>query len=467
MVHLKSSRRRLVGLIVLCSSLVVACADDTEENPAAGGASGSSGSSGAAGSGATGGSSGSSGASGSAGSSGTAGSAGSGGSAGSSGSGGTAGVGGSAGTAGSGGSAGSAGSGGTGGAAGCLDPSAYAAWITVADAFPFCVTEVHTIGATVGSSFYAGFSWGRHNGPMALTGTDSSATLHRFQLGASPTDPSVEQTTTLSGITPVATPVYWGSVVEIGDGTLASYSTGDASAKGEVLYTDTAFANVTSRANVNGYFSGAVVPTASSNRLLFTALSPLGAPASTPAAAGLYPFDVCSGSVSVSPSCPAGAEITSWSSYAGSVITDASHNVFAAMSGSVGGTSSRQYIRGFAAASLAGTLASPGPEGDSIVDVDGYGIGMAVVAPAAETSGWLVAVTGDSSSFLANPAVAVPFDINAGVISPGTPVPASIAPVTSGTSFTVFDDGAGNVWVAIDGPSSGDPSGAFVKLSAK
>jgi hypothetical protein len=201
--------------------------------------------------------------------------------------------------------------------------------------------------------------------------------------------------------------------------------------------------------DVNGPYAVAAVPAASSlGRLLYTGLSPLGAP--TTKVPGLYAADACASpeqALGAGTDCSASALIAAWGDNPGPVVTDSNGDAFAVMTSYANGT---QEARGFAASSVArGATATAGVK---LFSMDGYASSLAALAPSGNFPGLVVFQPVDSTTNDALDVVEQKFTTTSGLAPMGTPT--KMLTVAPGQSLSLLVDGSERLWVAVSLPSS-------------
>jgi hypothetical protein len=219
----------------------------------------------------------------------------------------------------------------------------------------------------------------------------------------------------------------------------------DSTGQFEMYTADSIHAHYT----VNAPYAVAAVPAASSlGRLLYTGLSPLGAP--TTSVPGLYAADACaspSEALGAGTDCSASALVAAWGDSAGPVVTDAKGDAFAVMTSFANGT---QEARGFAAASVArGATATPGV---MLFSMAGFAGSLAALAPSGSVPGLVVFQPFDSTTFAALDVVEQKFTTTSGLVAMGTPT--KLLTVAPGQGLSLLVDGSERLWVAVSASSS-------------
>jgi hypothetical protein len=211
-----------------------------------------------------------------------------------------------------------------------------------------------------------------------------------------------------------------------------------------------------SRANANGFYSGAGVNAASGPVLVFSALSPLSDATSSTDDNGLYAAPVCNGALVEPSPCAPSWELLSWNGMSGPVVTDSHGNVFVGASLSGGATSdavygltTEQIVPG--AAATAATITAQDTTGTS---------SLAAVAPEGDEPGWVLGLGFDPSSGV----YAASFTETGNALAPGgTVIDAALLPGEDVDGLSVFTDPEGDLWLAI----THGTSGAYLELRRK
>jgi len=342
--------------------------------------------------------------------------------------------------------AGGAGGQSLGGAAGsCLDSSVFANAFTIADA-TFCAVAVYTAPESIG---FQAPTWGSHGGPLVVQqGTGTGVTLERWTAPAGTTGTMTVQTTPVADALPAST--YLGAQaldLPFFGWTAISWTNPFPDSTGQ--FELVASGAVATSYTVNAPYGVAGVAAASSlGRLLYTGLSPLGAP--TTSMPGLYAADACSSPAQVlgaGTGCSAPALVAAWGDSAGPVVTDANGDAFAVMTSFANGT---QEARGFAASSVARGAAAT--SGVLLFSMDGYASSLAALAPSGNAPGLVVFQPFDSTTNDALDVVEQKFTTTSGLAAMGTPT--KMLTVAPGQSLSLLVDGSERLWVAVSSSSS-------------
>jgi hypothetical protein len=425
--------RRLSGLgVILASGFIAACGSDALPPTAFDGGAGVAGGGGKAGA--------------AAGAPGQAGSGGAGGqSAGGAGGQSAGGAGGHA-SAGAGGqAAGGAGGQSLGGATGaCLDPSAFSSSFTIADS-SFCAVGVYSAPEAIG---YQVPTWGSHGGPLVVQpGTGTGVTLERWTVPTGTTGTMTVQTTPVAAALP-ATTFLGAQALDLPffGWTAISWTNPfpDSTGQFEMI----ASGAIATSYTVNGPYGVAAVAAAPSlGRLLYTGLSPLGAP--TASVPGLYAADACSSpaqALGTGTGCSASALVDAWGDSTGPVVTDSNGDVFAVMPTVATQT---QEARGFLAGSVARGAAATA--GVSLFTMAGSSVALAALSPSAGGPGLLIFQPADLT-FTPLDVVEQKFTTGSSLAAMGTPTKLLTVAAGQGLSFLV--DGSQRLWIAVNETAS-------------
>jgi len=343
-----------------------------------------------------------------------------------------------------------------------LDPTVYSEWLIIDAKFPFDVTSKHATTGRVG-----GARWGRHNGPMLTTEVykapgQTAPGVIRWTIPAKPTDDVIGNETPFTKATGLPAQLFYGvdGIVDMPFGLvdLLSYTGTGSAFPGEVLLYSQSLNQVTSRANVNGFYSGVGLTTPSGGRILYSGLSPLSATTSTTNANGLYASDVCNGSLVPAGGCPPGVRLVPWNGSSGPVVNDAHDNVFVAASLSSGPSSDAFYGLAHAQA-----VASTPQTATTLAEVDtGGASSLTAIAPDNGGLGWVLAKGYDASP--AVPAFAQAYaEAGNTLAKSGARIDAALKPGPKAESFSMFADAEGDLWVAV----SSSTGGVFLELRRK
>jgi hypothetical protein len=363
-------------------------------------------------------------------------------------------------------STGSTGSTGTGGATGtgggggggttCLDGTSFASLFTIADP-AFCAVAVYTADESIG---YQAPTWGTHGGPLWFVADASGGvTLERWTPPAGATGKLTKQTTHVDTMIPTGAFAGAQAVDLPFFGWTALAWTGAApSTQGDVIMikggaVDRTFA-------VNGTYGLAGVGTATSGRLLTTALSPVGAAATD--LNGFYGADACSSptpDLGAGTGCGAPAEIAAWGDASGPVAVDHAGNAFVVLASFGMGT---QEARGFASA---GVAKGGAPEaGATLFTLPGFGSALAALAPSGSQPGLLVFQPFDGTTFAPLDVVAQAYTAGAAVAAQGAPTKLLTVPTDATAGLSFLGDAQDRLWVA---SVTSDTSTTFVVLERK
>ena len=342
-----------------------------------------------------------------------------------------------------------------------LDPSDHAKWLVIDAKFPFAVTARHATTSSV-----TGARWGRHGAPMLTTEVykagPTAPGVIRWTIPADPTRDATMKETAFAEATGLPAQVFYGAdgVVDLPFGSLEllSYTSSGAAFPGEALLYSPDLQEVTSRAKVNGFYSGVGISTPAGGRILYSGLSPLSAATSATNENGLYAADVCDASLLPTGACTPAVRLLQWKGASGPVIADAHDNVFVAASLSAGATSDAVY--GLARAqALASTQLSPA----ALADADTGGTSsLAAIAPDGDGLGYVLAKGFDSPG--AQRAFAQAYAEGPDALAKsGARIDGALLPGPDAESFSMFTDADGDLWVAV----SLAKGGVFLELRRK
>ena len=308
---------------------------------------------------------------------------------------------------------GGAGDGGSG--ATCLSATAYAGLFTIDDT-AFCAVAVYTADEALSSQP----SWGSHGGPLTMVAdtTGGGVTLERWTAPAGAMGALTKATTHVAAGVPTGAylnaqandlPFFgWTAISWTGPGTA---TTGQIAliASGAVATTYTA----------NGpYWLAGISDGASQGRLLFTGLSPLGAP--TTDMNGLYAADACSApmpELGAGTGCAASQLIDAWDEDSGPIALDKNGNAFVVLTSATDGN---QEARGYAAAQVA--RGAPAVTGATLFTVDGFSGSLAALAPTASAPGLVVFEPFDATTYFALDVIEQAYTVTGDVVAAsGTP----------------------------------------------
>lgn len=337
------------------------------------------------------------------------------------------------------GGAGGAGGGGGGATGPCLDASVAAGFFTL-ESDALCIVEVKTAVGLELASYGTTPSWGKHGGPLTFEGSGADLVVTRWS-GSGADLVADEETFTASNIPADA---FWGPLaVELDTPTGSSCGAGTAIA---VAWSGTDFLNdgelVT--LDADGGVTAQLAPgvygmAASSERLFFTALSPVaGPPDADPA---LYAGDAaatCDGSGFVS----AGA-LEAWGLSTGPVASDSDGSLFAILTDYLEGT---QELRAFDAAEIA--PGAPAASGTTLATRDGYGDALAALAPEGTAPGLVVFQPNDAADGAHGDVLGLEVTLDAGVFTASAPS-TLLALVADDDNVTLMTDDEGRLWVGL------------------
>ncbi len=332
-----------------------------------------------------------------------------------------------------------------GGATGaCLDPSMFSSAFAIADA-SFCAVAVYTAPEALD---YQVPTWGSHGGPLVVQpGTGTGVTLERWTAPTGTTGTMTVQTTPVAAALPAST--FLGAQaldLPFFGWTAISWTNPFPNSTGQ--FEMIASGAVATSYTVNGPYGVATVAAASSlGRLLYTGLSPLGAP--TTKVSGLYAADACSSpaqALGTGTDCSASALVDAWGDSTGSVVTDSNGDVFAVLPTIAAQT---QEARGFLASSVArGATATAGVP---LFTMAGSSVALAALAPSAANPGLVIFQPADVS-YTPLDVVDQKFTTTSSLAVVGTPT--KLLTVTAGQGLSFLVDGTQRLWVAVSGTSS-------------
>ena len=350
-------------------------------------------------------------------------------------------------------SAGTTGQAGVGGAGGqspggatgaCLDPSTFSSSFTIADS-SFCAVAVYAAPEAIG---YQVPTWGSHGGPLVVQkGTGTGVTLERWTAPTGTTGTMTVQTTPVAAALPAG--LFLGAQaldLPFFGWTAISWTNAfpDSTGQFEMIASGAIATNYT----VNGPYGVASLAAASSlGRLLYTGLSPLGAP--TTSVPGLYAADACSSpapGLGTGTGCSASALVDAWGDSTGPVVTDSNGDVFAVLPTVA---TQMQEARGFLASSVA--RGAGATAGVSLFTMAGSSVALAALAPSASDPGLMILQPADLT-FTPLDVVEQKFTTGSSLAAMGTPTKLLTVAPGQGLSFLV--DGSERLWVAVNGTSS-------------
>jgi hypothetical protein len=329
----------------------------------------------------------------------------------------------------------------------CLDPSTFSTLFTITDP-TFCAVAMYTTSETLDSEP----SWGTHNGPLTLVPdtTGGGLTLERWTAPASVTGALTKQTTHVAAGIPSGAyagaqandlPFFgWTGVSWTGPGT-ATTGQVELISSGAVATTYTA----------NGPYGMVGVPASGGlGRLLFTGLSPLGAP--TTDQNGLYAADACStpmDELGAGTGCAASSLIDAWGEDAGPITADSNGDVFAVLSSA---TTATQEARGYIASSVARGAAPV--IGTTLFTVPGVGFSLAALAPSPTAPGVLLFQPIDTMNSDGLDVIEQAFTTSTTLAASGTTSTLLTVVPSQASQLAFMVDGSERVWVAGSGTSS-------------
>ncbi|MCS6898812.1 MAG: hypothetical protein RMJ98_03715 [Myxococcales bacterium] len=368
---------------------------------------------------------------------------------------GSGGDGGAAGNAGLGGQAGNGGAAGSGGGITCLPPDAYSKVLTLQASSPLCVTRVYkTPLSSFGFAFAA--TWGRHGGPLS-TDTSSGAEVRRWQVPQDPQGAMTSEAPVKVKIDGLPEKIFFGPALDIPfqNWTLISYTGSSPEFAGEVIAMDSQLTEVKARNPVNGWFAATALPGAT-DRVVFTALSPVLTAPSNTSDNGLYYVEPCNATAILKAGCGASGKLGGWESNSGPVAVDEAGHLFAALS-TFGGN---QQVRAFLPAQAAGSTLV---EGLTILTNTDFSTSLAALGNPDGKGGHLVVQSSDSTTFAAKPAQLFSYTVSNGKMSATALGEGGFSAKAAGASPVVFSSGDGRLWVATDG----EDGAYFVVLERK
>jgi hypothetical protein len=296
-------------------------------------------------------------------------------------------------------------------------------------------------------------TWGRHGGLLVSTFDATGGDLSGVSLSRLSAPVGVNGNLVDAGAVAIDLGLGAGNfpgaqVVDIwGDRSAFAYTGTPFDTEGGLVLLD-ASALVSDLTLIGGFGLGALSQLPD-DRLLYTALSPVGAAA--PLAAGLYvatrcdPGELCDG-----------AAIATWGDATGPLAVDAAGNAFAVMTSFDGS----QAARGWSAEQLdAGAAAGPGTD---VFAIAGFGSPLAALAPSGAREGLLVFQAADATTFLPVAPIAVRYAIADGVVVAEAEEPFLAA--GPDTPVSLVADGEERLWVGV--PREGGGS-TFVVLARR
>lgn len=346
------------------------------------------------------------------------------------------------------------GGGGTGD--GCLAASEHASLFTIADP-AYCAVARYEAEIALG---YQLPSWGRHGGPLTVVQDDAGGgvTLTRWTAPAAATGTLQKQETHVDIMLPTGAFISQQATdVPFFGWTAVGWSGGFPDTAGKMILLQGS--TIHRSYDVNGAYAMAGVGDATSGRLLFSALSPLGSTALGDTA--LYAADACElpqPDLGAGTGCQASLEIAAWGDSSGPVAVDHDGNAFAVLASFGLGS---QEARGFSASEVArGAAATPGAK---LFELPGFGSSLAAITPKDGAPGKLVFQPYDASAAPLD-VIAQSYLVTGGKLSAdGAPQKLLGMPAAGGVSLYLITDDADRLWVA----AAGEKSTTFVVLAKK
>lgn len=344
------------------------------------------------------------------------------------------------------------------------DPSTYADLIAIDAAFPFVVTQVHAADDKIG-----GAHWGRHYGPMVTTNVygntqNAPAAVEQWSFGDQPVSAATRIEKAITPASGLPAQFFYGADgmidMDVGNLSLLDYTSSGAAFPGEALLYNALFDTVVSRANVNGFYSGAGIPFATPV-IVYSGLSGMSKTASATNDNGFWGAPICNDSAGAAELGSANTGCDSWKLFgwtgnSGPVVLDLHRNAFVAASitspsavDTIYAVSRDQIVHGQTVTPAGLTEQTTGGTGS-----------IAAITPDGSNAGWVLGLGFDpSAGVYAN-------DYTDGAtITKGThSIAKAITPATGVDSLTVFTDVEGDLWLAVT-KSAG--TGAFVELRRK
>jgi hypothetical protein len=336
--------------------------------------------------------------------------------------------------------------GGTGGA--CLDASDYVGTFAIVDT-AFCAVAVYTANEALSSSP----SWGTHGGPLAFVAdaAGGGVTLERWTAPAAAMGGLTRTTTHVAAGAPSGA-LFGAQANDLPffGWTALSWTGPSPSTAGQVVLVSGGSAGTTYP--VNGVLALAGVSDgAGQGRVLYTGLSPLGAPTTT--VNGLYAADACSTptpALGAGQGCATSTLVDAWDEYPGPVAVNKNGDAFVVLTSASAGT---QEARGYAAVQV--RRGAPAVEGATLFTVGGTSGALAALAPTAGASGLVVFQPFDFSSGEALDVIEQAYSVSGGVVAAsGNPTTLLHVPSGSTTGYPFFTDGMDRLWVAVSGATS-------------
>ena len=341
---------------------------------------------------------------------------------------------------------------GTGGGASCVDASTYADLFTIVDT-SFCAVALYTADEPLG---FQAPTWGAHGGPLwsVPDAAGGGVTIERWTAPSGATGALGKQVTHVDAMIPAG--AFAGAQaldLPFFGWTAISWSGAFPDTQGKLLALSGA--KVDRGYDVNGAYAIGAVGDATSGRLLYTGLSPLGDAAV--AVSGFYAADACDTpmpDLGAGQGCEASKEIAAWGDSSGPVALDLDGNAFVVLPSFATGD---QEARGFAKAEIArGAKATPGA---SLFTLPGFGSALAAIAPRSGNPGLLVFQPFDATATPLD-VVAQRYTASGAITADGAPTKLLAVSSSSPASLSIITDDAGRLWVA----ASHDATTTFVVL---
>jgi hypothetical protein len=266
----------------------------------------------------------------------------------------------------------------------------------------------------------------------------------RWTVSGSATSSAVPTDHPIASASGLPSTLFYGAdgMVDLPFGSLSllSYTGGGSPFPGEALLYDGDYANVKSRAKVNGFYSGAGL--ANGNLVVYSGLSALSANASSTHDNGLYAAGICNDALLAGSPCAAPRRLFGWEGNSGPVVTDVHSNVFVGASLSNGATSDAVF--GLSAAEVSAGTATAAR---AIAELDSHGTAsLAAIAPEGAANGWVVGLGYDDAS----PIYAAAYVEQGSAVARGEAVlKAAIVRGSAVDGISVFTDADGDLWLAI------------------
>jgi hypothetical protein len=199
------------------------------------------------------------------------------------------------------------------------------------------------------------------------------------------------------------------------------------------------------------YWLAGVSGGASPGRLLFTGLSPLGAP--TTDVNGLYAADACSApmpELGAGTGCAASQLIDAWDEDSGPLALDKNGNALVVLTST---TTGNQEARGYTAAQI--VRGAPAVVGATLFTVDGYSGSLAALAPTASAPGLVVFQPFDTTTFFGLDVIEQGYTVTGDVLAAsGMPATLLTVPTMMMTGPAFITDATDRLWVAVSGTAT-------------